>query len=286
MQSVVDSDQDPFNSGLECSPLWVPWDNNVGWHNVNIIENPSPSLGVAYGYSPVDIQQSTVQLVNIYDRPKDVDLIIDRRTFPATSKITLSLPDDLFDRWILSGGRWSAGIDVITATKEIQVTGPISATVGAIPLAGDEEAKVSLTFEGPAGLAFEATFREQIDGITVGGVTYQWVIPDTTPPSVVSVTPGGSDTDVELDVPLVISFDEPVSPINFSLEATPDPGDWMLYWNDVGTVVTATHTSFSPVTDYAVSVAAQDGSVNMMPTAYQWSFETTYLNIFLPSVLR
>ncbi len=281
LQDVVDSPQDPYNRGLECSPLWVPWDNNVEWHNVNIIENPSVGLNGA-----LDIQQASVQLVNIYDQPKDVDLVVKRLTFPTTGTITVKLPAGLFDRWLSSADHWGAGIEVLTNTREIRITGEVSATIGAIPMLAAEEVSVNLTFEGPAGLSFKTTFQERIDDITVGGVTYQWVIPDTTPPAVDLVSPGDSATEVAGDAPLVITFDEPVSPINFSLTVAPDPGGWMYYWNDDSTVVTATHTTFSPGTTYVARVIAQDGSANLMSQAYQWEFTTQIAVIYLPLIIR
>jgi len=281
LQDVIDSPDDPYNRALECSPLWVPWDNNVEWHNVNIIDNPSGRL-----HGALDILQSDVNLVNVYNLPKEVDLIVERETFPVDSTITVQLPDQVFDRWLANPQGWGEGIEVLTGTREIRVTGEVSATIGAIPLQAAEKAVVNLAFDGPAGLAFETTFRERIDGLTVGGVTYQWVIPDTTPPSVLQVTPAAAQVGVPMDAPLVITFDEPVSPINFNLMVSGDPGGWQFYWNDDSTVVTATHASFSPSTTYSVSVTAQDAAANPMPQAYQWSFTTAEAKIYLPLVIR
>jgi len=64
----------------------------------------------------------------------------------------------------------------------------------------------------------------------------------------------------DLDAPLVITFDEPVSPLNFNLALTPDPGGWNYYWNDDSTVVTATHNAFTEGVTYSATVTAKDGS--------------------------
>ena len=253
------------------------------WHNVNIISNPGSAL-----HSTLDVLESQVNLVNVYNLPKDTDLIIERQTFPATGEITITLPADLFDRWWASSSRWGEGIEAITASKEIRVTGAVSATIGAIPLEAAEKALVNLAFDGPAGLEFEARFRERIDHVTIGGVTYQWIIPDTTAPQVQHVTPAEDASEVALEAPLVITFDEPVSPLTFQLDVSDDPGGWNFFWNEDSTQVTAYHHPFNEDTTYTVSVSASDASLNPIAAPFGWSFTTLTEEffIFLPLVTK
>jgi predicted GH43/DUF377 family glycosyl hydrolase len=281
LQDVIDSPQDPYNRGLECSPLWVPWDNNVEWHNVNILSNPSQGLLAA-----TDVKTADVQLVNVYNLPQDVDLIIDRRTFPTAGTITVQLPEALFDRWQASANGFGDGIQVNGGTKEIEITGEISGTIGAIPMEAAEKQQVSFVFDGPAGLTFELAVRERIEGVTVGGLTYQWTIPDTTPPAVSSVTPANMATGQDLNAPIVITFDEPVSPLNFNLTMTPDPDGWQYVWNDASTAVTASHNPLDYDTTYNLSLTTSDAANNVMTTPYAWSFTTAKAYIFLPIVIR
>jgi hypothetical protein len=281
LQDVIDSPQDPYNRGMECSPLWVPWDNNVEWHNVNILSNPGQGLLAA-----TDVKTADVQLVNVYNLPQDVDLIIDRRTFPTAGTITVQLPEPLFDRWQASANGFGDGIQVNSGTKEIVVTGAVSGTIGAIPMEAAEKQQVTFVFDGPAGLTFELAVRERIEGVTVGGLTYQWTIPDTTPPTVNNVTPADTTTGQDPNAPIVITFDEPVSPLNFNLTMTPDPGGWQHVWNDVSTAVTATHNPLDYDTTYNLSVTTSDAANNVMTTPYTWSFTTTKAYIFLPVIMR
>jgi hypothetical protein len=280
IQDVIDSPQDPYDRGLECSPQWVPWDNNVEWHNINILSNPGGEL-----FGVMDIKTAEVQLVNIYEHPKDVDVIVDRMTFPLTGTITVLLPADLFDRWLAYGGRWGEGFEVFTATREIEVTGAVSATIGALPMLADEQVTVGLRFEGPAGLEFEMAIRERIDGITTGGVAYQWVIPDTTPPTVQAASPLPEATDVALDAPIVLTFDEPIGPLSLDLQLTTDPGGWSYSWNEDSTVVTATHTAFDEGIVYTATVTASDANANPMAAAYTWTFTTTVIDHIPPQVV-
>jgi len=173
LRTVIDANGDPYDRGLECAPQWTSYDNNVSWRNVNIYDNSETRLMRMQG-----IQQAEVQLVNVYDLPQDVDVIVERMTFPTTGTITVLLPGDLFDRWLAYGKHWSAGIEILTSTKEIRVTGAVSATIGAVPMAAGEGVPVGLRFEGPVGLEFEMAIREAIAGVTSGGVAYQWVIPE------------------------------------------------------------------------------------------------------------
>jgi predicted GH43/DUF377 family glycosyl hydrolase len=281
LQDVIDSPQDPYNRALECTPQWVPYDNNVEWHNVNIIENSGPGLAGVQ-----DIQQAEVQLVNVYNLAQDVDLILERKTFPTTGTMTVRLPAPLFDRWVASGARWHEGVEVMTSTGTVTVTGAVSATLGAIPMEAAEKATVDLTFEAAAGLTFEMAVRERIDGITVGGVAYQWTIPDTTAPTLIDRTPGPDATEVALGAPLVLTFDEPVAPLNVDLSLTPDPGGWTIAVSDAGTVVTATHAGFDAEQTYTVTVNATDAATNPLDPAVVWSFTTAPIRIYLPLTLK
>ena len=283
LQDVINSPQDPYAAALECTPQWVPWDNNVSWHNVNILAN-----SVTLGNSPMDIKESAVQLVNVYEVPKDVDVIVDRLSFPADGVITVRLPVGLFNRWLDYGKNWGEGIEVLTTTHEIRITDAISATIGAIPMMADEVVTVGLEFSGPAGLEFEMGIRERIDGITMGGVSYQWMIPDTTPPTIISVEPVNDAVNVLLDAPLVITFNEPVSPLTLELSVDPDPGMWSYEWNDDNTVVTVTHAAFTPDTTYQFSFRVSDVSGNAVLAPYQWEFTTLSeeFYLYLPIVIR
>jgi parallel beta-helix repeat protein len=269
LQDVIDAPQDPYNRGLECAPQWVPWDNNVEWHNVNILA--SSSSVTAQGL--FDIKDAEVQLVNVYDQPQDVDLIIRRMTFPMTGTITVRLPAGLFDRWLAYGSRWGEGIEVMTDTQEIRITAPVSATIGAVPMLADEAAAVGLHFVGPAGLVFEMAVEERIQGITTGGVAYQWVIPDTTAPQLIGRAPTPDATGVPLTAPLVFTFDEPIGPLSLKLALTPDPGGWSFTWDAANTVVTATHAALAGNRTYTVTVNANDAAGNPLAPV-TWRFAT------------
>lgn len=287
LQDVINSLQDPFAAALECTPQWVPWDNNVSWHNVNILANSVVLGRTEDGRTPMDIKESAVQLVNIYELPKDVDVIVDRMSFPVTGTILVRLPEGLFERWLNYSGHWSEGIEVLTDTQQIRITGAVSATIGSIPMMADEQVTVGLQFSGPAGLEFEMGIRERIEGITVGGVSYQWMIPDTTPPTVVSVSPAAGVGEVPWDAPIVITFSEPVGPLSLNFQALPNPGLWTYAWNEDNTVVTLTHAPFAPDTTYQFSFTVNDASGNALATPFEWSFTTApnVFEIYLP-VLR
>jgi hypothetical protein len=283
LQDVIDAPQDPYNRGLECAPQWVPWDNNVEWHNINILA--SSSSVTAQGL--LDIKDAEVQLVNVYEQPQDVDLIIERMTFPTTGTITVRLPAELFDRWLTYGGHWGEGVEVMTDTQEIRITGAVSATIGAVPMLADEAAAVGLHFEGPAGLTFEMAILERIQGLTIGGVAYQWAIPDTTAPLLIGRTPAANAAGVGLTAPLVLTFDEPIGPLSLDLALAPDPGGWSIAWNETNTVVTATHAALAVNRDYTATVHANDAAGNPLAPA-TWSFTTRPKDfpIYLPLVRR
>jgi hypothetical protein len=269
LHTVIEAEGDPAGGNALCSPHWPRWDNNVSWRNtVAHFRNPGG------GQEALAVEEEQVNLVNVYDWPRDVDLIIERQEFPVTGTITLRLPDDLFDRWQDYSGHWSEGVLVVTETREIVITDPILAAVGGIPMAAGEETIATLEFGAPETGEFRVVLYEQIDGLTVGGVEYEWLVTDLDPPQVLRHSPVDGTTNVPRNAPIVITFDEEIGPLTFDLTLTPEPEAWQASWNDSGTVVTVTHPSFSPTTEYVAEVTASDASANAMAAPVIWSFVT------------
>ena len=282
LQALLDSTPDPFNRSLECTPLWVPWDNNLGWRNVNIFDNdagPNDILATA-------VNTTTADLTNVYNLPADVDLIVDRLTFPQSGEMIVELPQNLFDAWQANGGQ-GTGIEPVAGTNQIRITAAVSGTVAGIPMEAAQRETLALQFTGPTGLEFEVRLRERINGLVVGGIEYQWRIPDTTPPGVISVTPANRAAGISPAAAFTVTFDEPVAPSSFNFTLTPAPaGTFTLTWNADNTAVVVTHDGLASGTSYTASVSAADGALNGMPAAYQWTFATAPYRIFLPVISR
>jgi hypothetical protein len=185
LRAVVEADGDPLQWAPGCSPHQPRFDNNIAWRNVHMFDNriggavtettAAPDEG---DVSATAVQVAQVVLNNVSPSSQEVDLIVERLTFPVTGSITVLLPGSLFDRWQAYGGDGSAGIDVAPASKEIRITGAVSGTVGAIPLLASEEAMVGLRYDAPAGTAFEVRLYQGIHGVVVGGASYAWVLPE------------------------------------------------------------------------------------------------------------
>ncbi|MBN1642543.1 MAG: Ig-like domain-containing protein, partial [Anaerolineae bacterium] len=281
LHTVIDATGDPADRSAPCSPHRPRWDNNVSWRNV-VVHLRSPQG--AWSQSAIE---ERVVLANVYAWPIEMDLLVERMTFPTTGTLTIRLGEELFDRWQSHEGHWAEGVVVVTPTQEILVTGAVSATVGTIPMRSGEEVTLTLTIDAPEQGAFEMALQERVDGLVVGGVGYQWIIADPVPPQIAAHLPARSAGDVPLDAPIVITFTEQIAPPTFQLALTPHLDDWDLSWNEAGTVATVTHTAFAPATEYLVTIAACDTSANPMETPYSWSFTTQEGGIvYLPLVLR
>jgi hypothetical protein len=249
-------------------------------HNLNILPNPQRIAAL-----PAESIQTEVRLVNPYTQDEAVDVIVERMSFPTTGTITLKLPDDLFDYWYDSTGGRGAGIEVVTATKEIQVTGPVSATVGAIAMYASEAVTLGLRFDGPPGQEFELNVSERIDDTVLGGVGYQWVIPDTTLPAALALEPADNAHGIRLDAPLIVTFNEPVGPLSLELSVSPNPGGWSYHWSDSEAMVVASHHRFAPGVTYHAAMRVSDAAGNRMPAPVSWSF-TTIQALYLPTIMR
>lgn len=269
LHTVIDAEGDPAGGNALCSPHWPRWDNNVSWRNT-----------IAYFRTPggktmaLALAEEQVGLVNVYDWPQDVDLVIERPEFPLDGTITLRLPDELFDRWQANPGHWSDGVTVLPASREILVSDPVAGIVGGIPMAASEEAIATLQFNAPETGEFQVELYEMIDGLTIGGLVYEWLVADLDPPQILAHSPLAEAKNVPRDAPVVITFDEEIGPLTLDLNLTPELVGWQASWNDTGTVVTVTHPGFAPSTEYVAEVTASDASANPMDSPVFWSFIT------------
>ncbi|MGD8752873.1 MAG: Ig-like domain-containing protein [Anaerolineales bacterium] len=278
LHTVIEADGDPADKSLPCSPHRPRWDNNVSWRNVIAFFHPPKS-----SHADVGVSEATVDLVNAYDRPKDVDLVFELHTFPVTGTVTLWLAEDLFDRWLASPGSWFAGASILTHTREIIVTGVMSATVGGLPLEAYERSSGDLVFAVPQSGAFEVALHERIDGQVIGGVTYQWSATDVVPPELIGHWPPDGATDVDLFAPLEIIFSEAIGPLTFDLTLTPEIGAWSLILNEAMTTFMVTHAGLALGTHYTATVMAADASANQMSVPYSWFFTTRqHWDVYLP----
>jgi hypothetical protein len=269
LHTVIEADGDPADKSLPCSPHQPRWDNNVSWHNVIVYYHPHRSGLIVAGEV-----EATVDIVNIYDRPKDVDLFFEMNTFAVTGTVTFRLPGGLFDRWLASPRSWSTGATILTDTQEIVISGVVSATLGGLPLQNYEQSAGQLLFVGPYSGEFEVVIYEQIDGLAIGGVTYNWTVTDVIAPQVTGYWPLDEVVDVDLATPLVVMFDEEIGPLNFNLILEPEKGMWGLISNEARTIFTTTHATLTPATRYTVTVTAADAFANPMNSPYSWSFTT------------
>lgn len=282
LHTVIEADGDPADWSAPCSPHRPRWDNNVSWRNVIAYFHPPGG-----GLGALALQEAQVDLVNVYEWPKEVDLVVERETFPLTGTITLRLAEELFDGWQDYEGHWCEGVVVVTSTKEILITGEISATIGGIPMGAGEVTTATLAFDAPETGEFQVALQERIDGLAVGGVTYQWIVTDVAPPEVLAHSPVSEATEVPLDASIVITFSEEIGPLTFDLTLTPAVGGCNVAWDETGTVGTVTHASFAPTTAYTATVAAKDAFANPMQAPVIWSFVTQEgWSVYVPLVLR
>lgn len=282
LHTVIDATGDPADWSAPCSPHRPRWDNNVSWSNVIAYfrpGRPTRALSTAEG--------AEADVVNPYDWPKELDLIIERGPFPPTGTITVQLAEHLFDRWRDSSGHWSQGVEEVTGTNRLRITAEVTATLGAIPMAAHEVATVALSFDAPGEAVCDVTLQERIDGLTVGGVSYRWLVSDVVPPEVEAHLPASGAVDVPPEAAVVITFTEEIGPLTLDLTLTPTLEGGHVAWNGAGTVCTATHPSWVRGTRYTASVTAKDAFANAMAAPHTWLFTVQEgWDLYLPVVVR
>jgi parallel beta-helix repeat protein len=165
----VDSDQDPYARGHDCYE-GVVWDNNLAQRNLEVVESAAAQVGA------MSVAGIRLDVVNVRSKPAPVDVVVEKmETFAGT--LTLDLGDELFNRWQNATAGTVEGGQIVSGTTKVQITAPVSGTVVGLPLYGDEEREVVLEAEGQSGLELEVEVVEWIDGLLIGGNTYQLKLP-------------------------------------------------------------------------------------------------------------
>jgi hypothetical protein len=148
----------------------VRWDNNLAQRNVEVVESAAAQVGA------MSVAGIRLDVVNVRSKPAPVDVVVEKmETFAGT--LTLDLGDELFNRWQNATAGTVEGGQIVSGTTKVQITAPVSGTVVGLPLYGDEEREVVLEAEGQSGLELEVEVVEWIDGLLIGGNTYQLKLP-------------------------------------------------------------------------------------------------------------
>jgi ABC-type transport system substrate-binding protein len=164
------SGDDPITRQCE-----VPCDNNIAQRNVEVV------AGGAQTQALLGAGQSIVQfeVTNVRDLPADVDLIVERGTFPAAGSIALEFSADLFARWMdETGGTVQGGVVVPDSTR-VSITDPASGSVLGLPMDIREMQQVKMYLSAESGVEYALYVSEEIDDVVIGGMTYRTEIPWT-----------------------------------------------------------------------------------------------------------
>jgi hypothetical protein len=143
-----------------------------------------------------------------------------------------------------------------------------------------------------AGFFGDDTFSYTItdpSGETSSGNILVHVI-ENTPPTIDTVSPSDGAIGQPVDVPIVITFSEPMDTISFVVSTSPCGGSCPTYdvvWSAGDTVATLTKSNglFDPETEYTITIEAitRDANGNDLATDYTWSF-TTYIPLVMTEV--
>jgi DNA-binding beta-propeller fold protein YncE len=103
-------------------------------------------------------------------------------------------------------------------------------------------------------------------------------IMDTVRPNITAAAPANGQTNVALNMPVVISFSEPVDTASFRFNCTPNVAGWSVAWSG-GQTASLSHVAFAANTVYTFRVdSVADPAGNPMDTSappnQPWSFTT------------
>ena len=161
---VIDSSDDPapFQWNVRAS-------NNIVQRNVDIVTSLDSNSLEALSAIPV----STIfSIGNPYAGEQLVEIHIDASNVPIGSEVQLDF-GELFERWQHFGQGSLEGATIVSGTNRIQLSGGDQATIGGIPLKGEELFEIEIEIFGLNGGQGEINISESIDGEILGGVNLQ-----------------------------------------------------------------------------------------------------------------
>ena len=226
----------------------------TGCHRSSNHSAPAPAVVVPPTVSAITPASGAVGVAN----NSSISVTFSEAMNPATiTPVTFSVGG-------LSGGTVS-----YSAASRIATYAPASS------LANSTTFTVTITtgVQNPAGLALAAAF---VWNFTTGAT------PDTTPPTVIAMTPLSGATGVPVNVALTAAFDEAMMPVSldatsFTLQQGTNVVAGTVTYADAGRIATlAPASALAASTTYTATVttAAQDLAGNFLASSVVWSFTT------------
>ena len=247
------------------------------------------AIGVAAGQSvSIDPASQSVSAGDTFT----VDVAVDPAEYGVSSgEINIAFDADAMQADSIEPGDL-LGTNPLVGTEEIDNTaGTIIyalARIGATTPPTPEGSFATITFtvdsDAPdgtydidittVGLADE--IFEDISGITINDGAVTVAEPDTTPPTIISVSPTGGATGVVITTTISATFSEAMNEASAkaAFSITPDvAGTFSWVWN---TMTFTPDANLAYSTKYTVTIGtdAQDLAGNPMASAYSWSFTT------------
>lgn len=194
---------------------------------------------------------------------------------------------------LLNGGTIGAAGVQVTATIPTSTTylaGSLLATDGDAGVAGDVitwtgdvnwGAPVELRFAVavepavPGGTVIQAAATIADDTITLTRTTTTTV--EAEPPLILTTRPGHGATGVELTTTIGITFSEAMDTGSFTYICAPNPGGWIVTWQEGEQQVELQHAPLAPGEQHTCTVQATDCAGNPLdtgPAPNPWSFIT------------
>ncbi len=105
------------------------------------------------------------------------------------------------------------------------------------------------------------------------------------PPTIIDTSPQDGEVNVALDVPIIITFSEPMNTVTVSVNVNPSPGGWTQEWSTDETILWMNHSSFGTCEWVTVTVQSGQDKVGLDlvpgPVPNPWSFMTICPNPYI-----
>jgi len=251
--------------------------NYVNW---SVSPTGLGSINTSGVFTPASTGTATVKATSTQDSTKSGSA-----TVTVTAQSNVSIAPTSAQVQVFHSQQFSAAVNGSSSAAATWAVNGIpggNLTVGQIDSTGFYLAPNALP--SPSGVTITATSQADATQSASASVT---VLPDATPPAIVSATPAADQSGVALDSPIQIQFSDTLDPSTVNTSTfTIGSGSTTLIssvsYNSTSNTVTLTHAGvFAPGTQYIVTVSnlVANPAGTPLAAAYQWLFTTQPVSI-------
>jgi parallel beta-helix repeat protein len=233
---------DDDNDGFGEDPYVIPGGGSRDWHPfMNYLNITAPRI------------ISTSPMKGATNVPVDTNVTIEfsKEMNTTATESAISISEGL----IPTNFQWNNGNQIVTFTPSSQLSSETSYIV-----------TITTEAKDVLGNWMEDTYL------------FSFTSADIEPPKISKTLPFDGETNVEINVDIIVTFNEPMQPSTVTYSCIPDPDGWSVSWSSDNTIATFSHNDFGSEITYTFQIIAGKDTANLDlatgPVPNPWALTT------------